>query len=96
MTIPDSLRKLPPAWWGAIAGAAVAGATLFPSARLLGGLGAAGLVLYVAHKATAPCCADCAGVEASQQSQMAPQMMQGGMPASEGCVGCDQLGALLS
>jgi hypothetical protein len=53
-------------------------------------------VLYVAHKATAPCCADCAGVEASQQSQMAPQMMQGGMPASEGCVGCDQLGALLS
>jgi hypothetical protein len=55
----DHLRALPIGWWGAIAGAAVAGATLFPSARVLAGAAAAAGMLTLAVKLT-PCCDGCA------------------------------------
>lgn len=43
----DDLKKLSPAWWGAIAGAVAAGATLLPNQRLLGGLGG-GVAMFLA------------------------------------------------
>jgi len=55
----EHLRALPIGWWGAVAGAAVAGATLFPETRVLAGGAAAAAMLLLALKLT-PCCAGCA------------------------------------
>lgn len=61
-------RALPPGWWGAIAGAAAAGATIFPAARVRAGVVTGVAALAVALWQTRPrgaCCASCAGVEPS-------------------------------
>jgi hypothetical protein len=51
----EALKTLGPAWWGAIAGAIAAGASLLPDSRLLGGA-AGGVAMYlVARKLAAPC-----------------------------------------
>jgi len=67
----EELKRLPPAWWGAIAGAVAAGATLFPNHRVFGGLGAGALVYFLARKATQPCCADCANKPQAASSSSA-------------------------
>lgn len=65
----DTLRNVSPSWWGAVAGAAVAGAALVPSARLLAGAIGGGALLALAIKFSGPCCAECA--ESQQQAQQA-------------------------
>jgi hypothetical protein len=58
--LPDFHRitNVSPAWWGAVAGAATAGAVLFPEHRLLGGALVGGAMLVIALYKT-PCCAGC-------------------------------------
>jgi hypothetical protein len=56
----DTIKNISPAWWGVVAGAVAAGATLFADHRLVGGLGAGAVALYFAAKKSAPCCAACA------------------------------------
>lgn len=55
----DHVKKLTPGWWGAIAGAAAAGATLVPSSRVLAGAAGGVAMLLVALHLT-PCCDGCA------------------------------------
>lgn len=70
----DELKKLSPGWWGAIAAAIGAGATLFPESRVVAGVVAGAAMLVVARKVSAPCCAECAGGGGGiQQSQAMPQ-----------------------
>jgi hypothetical protein len=55
----DKVKRISPGWWGAVAGAAAAGAALVPSSRLLAGALAAGAVFALALRNT-PCCEGCA------------------------------------
>lgn len=57
----NALKSISPQWWGAIAAATAAGASVFDGNRILGGLALGGAMLYLARKASAPCCAACAG-----------------------------------
>jgi hypothetical protein len=57
----ETLKKLSPQWWGAIAAAVAAGASVFSNHRILGGLALGAGMLYVAKRASEPCCAACAG-----------------------------------
>jgi len=65
LTVPDiaelkaKTKRLTPGWFAAIAGAAVAGATLVPSHKVIAGLGAGLGMLAVALHLT-PCCDGCA------------------------------------
>jgi hypothetical protein len=97
----DSLKKLSPQWWGAIAAAAAAGATVFAEHRVLGGLALGGAMLWLARKASAPCCASCAGQgdteQQSQSSPFDPILVLSGAAAkvqsapSGSCNGCEDL-----
>jgi hypothetical protein len=60
MKIIDKARNLDVGWYGAAAGAAAAGAALFPQSRIGAGLVGGLLVLAIGIWRT-PCCADCAG-----------------------------------
>jgi len=55
----DRAKRLTPGWFAAIAGAAVAGATLVPDHKIIAGLGAGIGMLAIALKLT-PCCDGCA------------------------------------
>lgn len=55
----DHIKKLSPEFLGAIAGAAAAGAVIFPEHRIIGALGLGGVMLFIALKMT-PCCDGCA------------------------------------
>jgi hypothetical protein len=55
----ENVKRISPGFWGAIAGAAAAGATVFSTNRVLGGLVAGGAMFLVALKLT-PCCDGCA------------------------------------
>lgn len=62
-----NLQNIGPQWWGAIAGAAGAGAIVVPSHRIVAALAAGSLVAWLAlgmpgvgTKAAAACCDDCA------------------------------------
>jgi hypothetical protein len=101
-SLVDKLKKISPQWWGAIAGATAAGATVLDSNRLLGGLVAGGAMLAFAVKQSAPCCAECAqsssGVAQSSLSEnrtVTPARMltaSGSMCATDaGCGGLDEL-----
>jgi hypothetical protein len=58
--IPSRLRALSPGWWGAVAGAAAAGATIYPGRRLIAAaVGAVG-VLAIAIWRDPGACATCA------------------------------------
>jgi hypothetical protein len=106
----EELKKLSPAWWGAIAAAIGAGATLFPESRLVAGA-VAGAAMFVVARKMSPCCAECAGSGGGgiqqQQTQQQPQAerssfnvsdwLSKGTSASSSsgeCVGCQ--GGLLS
>lgn len=91
----DALKKLSPAWWGAIAGAVAAGASLFPDSRLVGGVAAGAAMFYVAKKVSAPCCAACAGepVELAQASATSEARtldfgLDGASASAPSCPGC--------
>lgn len=79
------LKSISPQWWGAIAGAVVAGATVFADSRVLGGAAAGAAMFYLARRFSAPCCAACAGdgdVETvSVKDTLAP-------PPSSSCTDC--------
>lgn len=55
----ENVKRISPGFWGAIAGAAAAGATIWSGNRVLGGLLAGGAMFLVALKLT-PCCDGCA------------------------------------
>lgn len=57
--VKQTLQRLTPGWFSAIAGAAIAGATLVPHHRILAGLGAGVSMLAIAIALT-PCCDGCA------------------------------------
>jgi hypothetical protein len=91
------LKKLSPAWWGAVAGAVAAGASLAPNARILGGAAGGAAMLLLAHKMSSPCCAECAGAAASSgaaSSESAPtSLLSSNMPAmAKGCTDCASSG----
>lgn len=102
MTLPESLTKLSPGWWSAIAAATAAGAALFDGARILGGLACGGAMFYIAKKASGPCCAECADAAAKPAAATVAQPQPAALPffapdtsapsPMPGCVGCD-LGA---
>lgn len=71
MFTKETFTSLSPAWWGAIAGAIAAGATLFPESRIIGGIGGGIAMLFVAKKISAPCCADCAGASTDTEQPKA-------------------------
>lgn len=90
----DTLKKLSPPWWGAIAGAVAAGATLAPNHRILGGALGGLAMFYIAKKLTGPCCAECAGASSSAATPDSPpslrtdaRAMVSGIPASD-CASC--------
>ena len=62
--IAHQLEQIGPQWWGAIAGAAAAGAVIVPSHRIIAGLAAGAAVAWLAlgrpMPTKAPCCASCA------------------------------------
>lgn len=62
MKIWNDLQTLEPQWYGAAAGAAAAGAVLFPAYRVAAGLAGAATVLALALRSggTPPCCDGCA------------------------------------
>jgi hypothetical protein len=89
VAIVDKLKRMSPAWYGAAAGAAVAGATLFPDARLFSGLLGAGAVLALGLYVT-PCCDSCADA-AADASHATPQDAAPAPAASSApCQGCGQ------
>lgn len=97
----DELKKLSPGWWGAIAAAIGAGATLFPESRVVAGV-VAGAAMFVVARRFGACCAECAGGGGGiQQTQTMPQTESKGIDVSSwlgktgassgGCVGCGEL-----
>jgi hypothetical protein len=99
MTLPDSLTKLSPGWWSAIAAATAAGAALFDGARILGGLACGGAMFYIAKKASGPCCAECADAATKPAAAAVTQPQAAALPffapdlstpaPMPGCVGCE-------
>lgn len=68
------VQELSPAWWTAIGGAAVAGAVLVPTHRVVAGLvaGAALVALALARMPRKACCAACAGGAGASAPAPAP------------------------
>lgn len=102
-----AFKSISPQWWGAIAAAVAAGAAVFADHRILGGLAAGGAMLYLAKKASAPCCAACAGEtehDATESSTLdlgelfglSSSGLSGNRTPSSTCVGCASGGGLLS
>jgi hypothetical protein len=90
VAIVDKLKRMSPAWYGAAAGAAVAGATLFPDARLFSGLFGAGAVLALGLYVT-PCCDSCAdAAAATDTSHASSQDAPAPAASSAPCQGCGQ------
>lgn len=91
------IKRITPGWWGAIAGAVAAGASLFPNGRLIGGA-AAGAAMFLLAKKMTPCCDGCAagqGCGDDVQSADAPPTFMtaptAGSTSSSGapCLTCD-------
>lgn len=65
------MKSITPVWWGAIAAAAAAGATIVPAHRvgaaLVGGSAMLTLALW-----NAPCCSDCAAAAAKAAAASSP------------------------
>lgn len=93
----NALKSVSPAWWGAIAGAVVAGATILPDARIVGGIGAGIAMFVLARKMSAPCCAGCADSASRSpvaQDSPAPPLDPGGVhpePGAPCCAGLELL-----
>lgn len=61
----EQLKRIDPAWWGAAAAVAGAGAVVVPSHRVLAAVAGGGLVLYLAWSRL-PCCQKCADASTGQ------------------------------
>lgn len=107
MVASFDIKRITPAWWGAIAGAAVVGATLFPATRVIAGAIAGGAMLAVANHVTKPCCDGCkdgrapcagSGATATLREMMADEaptqlatVQPQIAPSSQPCYGCGGL-----
>lgn len=95
-SIVERVQKVPAMWWGAVAGAAAAGATIFPDARVIAALALGGGMLALAVKLAVPCCSDCAEAAAARTAEMrATQGIAVGEP-SPSSGGLDELKASAS